>query len=129
MIENDLGKATTIHEVECISLLTYQDFLGTCIEPAATLSLNHYADPLTKKEDARRSADGCSESFAAMTRSKMKLGGIGAKKNVLTRDLMVRKLRELKYDSLAVALETGTMKKLDPTPVITELRNLHASLF
>ena len=131
MVENDLGKVTTNHAIECISSFTYQDFLTACIEPAATLSLNLYAVPLTKKKDTKRSIDDCSESFAVMTKSEMKLRGTGTvtKKNVLTRDLMVHKLRELKYDSLAVALETGTLKKLDPTPVIAELRNLHASLF
>ena len=129
MVENDLGKVTTNHAVECISSFTYQDFLTACIEPAAALSLNLYAVPLTKKEDTKRSTDDCSESFAVMTKSEMKLRGTGTKKNILTRDLMVRKPRELKYDSLAVALETGTLKKLDPTPVIAELRNLHASLF
>ena len=126
---NDLSKAiVNNHEV---ASSVYQEFLSAHIEPAATfeqlaqaLSLN--ADSLKHKKDARSSTDGCLQS--SVTKSASELGWVGVKKNAITRDMMVHKLRELKYDSLAVALETGTLKKLDPTPVIMELRNLHASL-
>ena len=126
-VVNDLSKAiVSNHEV---ASSVYQEFLSAHIEPAATfeqltqaLSLN--ADFL-KQNDARSSTDGCLQSPA--TKSASELGGVDVK-NAITRDMMIHKLRELKYDSLAVALETGTLKKLDPTPVIMELRNLHASL-
>ena len=46
---------------------------------------------------------------------------------ILTREGMVHRLKELEYNSLAAALETGTMEKLDIYPLIQELRTLHAT--
>ena len=37
-----------------------------------------------------------------------------SKDRILTREGMVRRLKELEYNSLAAALETGTMEKLSP---------------
>ena len=107
--DNELSKAIINHEVVSNSL-AYREFLATHIEPTT-----------------RRSTDGCFESLGAANQST-ELCGAGVQMNTITRDRIVRKLRELKYNSLAVALETGTLKKLDLTPVIIELRNLHASL-
>ena len=50
------------------------------------------------------------------------------KREVVTRKIMISKLRELEYNSLAVALESGTINKLDPTSFMLELRNLRATL-
>ena len=122
VVNNDLGKAITDHESECnFSSTYYHEFLATHMEAQATFeqftqALNLNTDQLT-------------ESLASGMKSDAELSGEGMMKNVITRDMMVRTLRELKYNSLAVAMETGTLKKLDPTPVIVELRNLHASLF
>ena len=114
------GSSLTYHELSSIATHldepTFKRFM------ASHLQTRNQSGSLTARSESRL------EALVSLTRGDSSGPNVGRKTTAITREEMIRKLRESEYNNLAAALEAGNVKKLDPAPFILELRSLHSTL-
>ena len=120
------GSSLTYHELSSIATHldepTFKRLMASHLHLQTSQSQRNQSDSLTAKSESRL------EALVSLTRGESSGPNVGRKTTAITREEMIRKLRELEYNNLAAALEAGNVKKLDPAPFILELRNLHSTL-